>query len=542
MNRQTSTNDLPGGVEAGLLERKARRFVFLLQVIFAVVALFQLDAPFLSAHNDRQNQTFDTSHRIFTGGWRAVVEPKASFSLEHYEAQPFTVVEMEIPFHGILGWPVAVLTGRERAAVRIVSIGFAWVSIWLIYLILRKWLDPVSSAAGAAVWATAPLLLQFGQVPMPDIICTAGVLAAFLASLRGRLGWSSAGFLFAILAKSSVLACGLPILVALLVARNCRTIGQFLRESLAWGIAPLAGLITWIVVLDKFGEPTPWTLPKLLAERGEMQTLFTPKFYLFILACLLPFGLGVAGAIGFAVAVARRSVRMNSWVVWSVIISNLVYCLFVVRKIPEPQYLLPPLAWATMVASFGWPWLIDRWRSSTAWRASICGVAVLHAAIVVGGTINLKASRVPNFGDVEGAAKVLPPGARVIAVYRSYGASPAVWLNHNVHALDKLSELEARLPKLQPMGYTHVVIIDLVSHTDRFRGMNAKAFLAYALEVISGHSDSVGAPLSDGKNAFHPVWEYCEQRFVKLYEKPRVAVYSLATQPAAGAMAPGGGQ
>ena len=537
VNQQTSSRDLPLGA-SGPVEQKARRFVLLLQVLFTVVALFQLDAPFLSAHNDRQNQTFDTSHRIFAGGWRAVVEPKASFSLEHYEEQPFTVVEMEIPFHGILGWPIAVLTGHERAAVRIVSIAFGWVSTWLLFLVLRQWLDPVSSAAGTAVWALAPLVLQFGQVPMPDIICTAGVLAAFLASLRGRLGWSSAGFLFAILAKSSVLTCGLPILVALLVARNCRSIGQFLRESLAWGIGPLVGLIAWILVLDKFGEPTPWTLPKLLAGRGELQTLFTPRFYLFILACLLPFGLGVAGVLGLAAAIIRRSVRMNPLILASVVVSNLVYILFVVRKIPEPQYLLPPLAWAIMVASFGWPVLFGWWRSSSIWRASICGVLILHALVVIGGTINLKSSRVPNFSDVEGAAQVLPPGARVIAVYRSYGASPAVWLDRNVHSLDRLSELEARLPKLRPMGYTHVVIIDLVSHTDRFRAMNASAFLSYAMGAVSGRAETAGVPLSDSRNAFHPVWEYCEQRFGKLYERPQVAVYSLAAPPATGHAAP----
>ncbi len=42
--------------------------------------LFQLDAPFLSAHNERQNDTFDAARHVFHDGWQSIVMPKVSYS------------------------------------------------------------------------------------------------------------------------------------------------------------------------------------------------------------------------------------------------------------------------------------------------------------------------------------------------------------------------------------------------------------------------------------------------------------------------------
>src|SRR5690348_4396889 len=97
------------------------KLVVLLQALFLAVALFQIDGPFLSAHNERQNQTYDVARNIFHRGWRAVLAPQASFSVPGYERQSFTSLQLEFPFHGLLGWPISKLTTHERAIVRIIS-------------------------------------------------------------------------------------------------------------------------------------------------------------------------------------------------------------------------------------------------------------------------------------------------------------------------------------------------------------------------------------------------------------------------------------
>src|SRR5262249_26928918 len=123
----------------------ARRLILFLQSLFLLSGVFQLDAPFLSTHNDRQNQTFDVARNVFHHGWRGLLTPKASFSLPGYEQQPYTVIQLEFPFHGLLAWPLAAATGHERAAVRLISILFALISIQLIYEIICRFAKPLTA-------------------------------------------------------------------------------------------------------------------------------------------------------------------------------------------------------------------------------------------------------------------------------------------------------------------------------------------------------------------------------------------------------------
>ncbi|MDB6108557.1 MAG: hypothetical protein JWR69_307 [Pedosphaera sp.] len=510
----------------GKSEREALRFVRLLQALFLLTALFQLDAPFIAAHNERQNQTYDMARHVFHEGWRAVLTPKVSFSLPGYEWRPFTIAQLEVPFHGLLGWPLARVAGHERMVVRLVSIAFALVSIQLLYLILRCWLKPAAATVGTAVWTTAPLVLHFGQVPMPDILCTTGILAAFFFALRGKLWASSGCFLFAVLAKTSVLAFGLPILVALLAARKCQCARDCFRCSILWGLAPLLGLSAWIA-LGLLAPPTPWTVLTIITERGDFGALARPSFYIFVLGCLLPFGMGILGALGFASAMLKKTPGMNPWIKWALIVANVFYLVSVVRKIPEPQYTLPLLAWAVVAASFGFQSLIDRLGGGILWRAALGAALGLHVLVVVIFACDVKASRVPNFTEIESVAGMLPVDARVVVVYRYYGASPAVWLNRNVFAIDNLPELEAELPKLQALGFNHLVILDLESRHHDISRTGLVALARRLLRAAPGKSSPEEATLTSLADSSSPVRRYCDQRFSRLLERQHIVLYSL---------------
>jgi len=513
---------------AGLTESCARRLVGLLLAVFLAISLFGLDGPFLSQHNERQNQTFDTARHVFREGWSAVFTPKASFSLPGYEQRPFTVIRQEFPFHGVLAWPLVVVFGREAAMVRLVSIAFSLGSIILMYLILRQWLAPGGAVTGAAIWTFSPLFLHFGQVPMPDILCTTGMLAAFWFALRSRLPASSACFLFAVLAKLSVAVFGLPILVALLIAKNCQKPRDFVRASICWGLFPLAGLAVW-TSLEIMDPDTPWTIAKL-SGRGSIWLALSPKFYVFILGCLVPYGIGLLGILGCALTVRNRGGGIHPWLKWSVPVANLLYFVLVVTKIQEPQYLLPSLAWAVMAAAVGLNGFTS--NSGGRWRWALACLAGLQLLTSACFAAELKASRIPGFEAFPQVAAMIPPGARVIVAYEHYGASPAVWLDRNVLAVHEVATLDGEWPQLQKEGYTHVLLMDVKSHYGGFSGNDLRRWFAAFFHARREASTGRDASLTDFAGPSSPFRQYCDPKFPKVFASDYLVLYQLPVQDA----------
>jgi hypothetical protein len=341
---------------------------------------------------------------------------------------------------------------------------------------------------------------------MPDILCTTGIIASFSFALNGNLPVSSGCFLFAILAKESVLPFGLPILVALLVAKECRSAGRVLTLSIAWGLVPILGLAAWIS-LDRFSPPTPWTILQTATDRNDTG-LLQPRLYIFTTACLFPFGVGVLGTLGIASAALNKAQRMNCWIRRSIIVACLVYFVFVIRKILEPQYFLPLVFWLALAASFGFARLIERQRFSLVWRTAL-GVAICaHVLVVWMFTSDLKAARVSNLAEIECAAHLIPNGARVVMVCRHYGAGPAVWLNHNVVNIPgDTKNMDHELRTLRSQNFTYLMILDVESrHGDHASGGEAVTHFA--------------APSS-------PVRQFCDQYLQRLFESQSVVLYSL---------------
>jgi hypothetical protein len=518
---------IPTTGSPGMKESRACRLVGLLQITFLVIALFDLNGPLVSYHYERQNQTFDMACHVFNEGWSAVLTPKTSFSLPGFETRPFTVARQEFPFHGVLGWPLAKMFGHPAAVVRVISIVFALWSIRLFFLILRQWLAPGMALFGTALWSLSPLLLHFGQVPMPDILCTTGMLASFWFALRNNLPASSASFLFAILAKISVIIFGLPVLTALLVARNCKTILECLRVSFCWGAIPLVGLAGWSSL--EFIDPnTPWTVAKMINGRDGIHQLFNLKFYGTILVVLIPYGLGPVGILGCAMTAAKRCApQIKPVVKWALLVSNILYVIIVFVRIPEPQYLLPSLAWLIMAAVFGINHLAGKTNHGIRWRAGVVSLICLQALSAFIFTSDLKASRVPDFQSIEKAAASIPPGARVIVAYPFYGAAPAVWLKHNVLAVDNFDTLKMELPRLQKIGFSYLVLLDVETRTKNASKDNALKMLASICHLNRQNTAGRDPWLSDYTLRTSPFCQYCDPQFARIFSGDFVIVYAL---------------
>ncbi len=525
--KKRSVGDEPG-LEASRADRGwiPRHWILRgIQVCFLIIGLFQIDSPFLSAHNERQNQTYGSALEIFQNGWSAVWTPKASFSLPGYEARPYTVMRQEFPFHGVMAWPVVKLIGHPRSVVRLVSISFALFSIEFIYLILQRWVSPIGGLIGAALWGLSPLILQFGQVPMPDILCTTGMLGAFWFAIKPNLSASSAWFLFAILSKVSVIFFGLPILTALVLAKNCRSYGEFLRIALAWGMGPLIGLLCW-TSLEIIDPDTPWTVMKMVSRGGSSGNLTRLNFYVFLVSSLLPYGLGVLGIWGCLLAVTRRKLAgLRPALLITLLISNILYVLAVVIKIPEPQYILPMLAWLVLVAAIGLATVFEvAPRYNRPVRGLMVGLHVLIAAIF---THDLKSAHIPSYEDLERVARMIPSGSRVIAAYPFYGASPAVWLNQNVYAEHSVGELTAELPQLENDGFNYILIMDVKSHSTERHASVASLKKLFASVIPTGKETQAPVNLTDFAAPDSPLRKFCDARFHRLFSTRAVVLYAL---------------
>jgi hypothetical protein len=397
-----------------------------------------------------------------------------------------------------------------------------------LYWILRFWLPPVVSALGAAIWATAPLVLHFGQVPMPDILCTTGILAAFWFALRGKLPASSGCFGFAILAKMSVIVFGLPVLVALLVARNCNSLRDFLRLSLLWGWFPLLSLATWEIVLYSFAPSTPMSVVQIWQE-GKPWSLFAHLvIYKFLLGCIFPFGIGVLGMAGLLFAVRAEKSPMDARIKWAIIVSNLIFLAFVIRKVAEPQYVLQMLPWFVIGASFGLDYFLKKLCAGIGWRIGFGMVLILHILVALFFTMDLKTSRVHNLPDIERAGELLPPDARVVVIYRFYGAGPAVWLDRNVVPMGVPDRLEESFTRLQAEGFSHVLILDIESLHNRRSAKDPQALLARIIGAVGRAPSVENANMPAFTDPAGPFRQFCDRNFSQMFAAPHVVLYSIA--------------
>jgi hypothetical protein len=509
------------------------RVVALLQLFFLIVALFGLNRPFVSTHYVRQCFTFQTAQHVYHEGWSAVVLPKGSFTQLsgpdpddmstplHIPAPRYTICRLEMPFIGIFGWPAAQLFPKHDAAVsRLVAVAFSIFCIGLLYRVLRYWFDPLPALLGTTIWTTAPLILHFGQVPMPDILATTGLVAAFYLALRGSLTGSSLAFLFALLAKLSVTPFGLPILVALQIARETRSAFQFVKLSLLWGLSPLLGAIL-LLVTGLHLPPGSWTIvggyqPGTYGPL-EFEDLTDPITYVRFLLFTFVSGCGLFGLLGLVFAAGDPTPRMNRLL--KIAIDVAIMANYALERITlrEPQYTLPILFWLIVAASFGFPRFIEKIRGDRRWRVASLAILLIQIGIATTDTIFLKASRVPNLAEMHAAMKLTPTDARVVVYAFVPNQAPPVWLNRNTLSFSPLANpdanrhfLQTRLEDFHKAGFNYLLVFDV------------NEYASIGTYRLSGdrHPRNLTNPSS-------PVRKFLDKRYRTLYDQNQVVLYSL---------------
>lgn len=233
-----------------------------------------------------------------------------------------------------------------------------------------------------------------------EVLCTIGVLAAFLCYLRFRSGGGGCWFagsmlLFAAALLTKEMAVTFPLLVVLyelLIKKTAKA------KDLAWAVVFFAILALYLVIRQKMLTVTTWESPplpiriatgisvvadylRLLVFPFPLKVMYDPpiRWTLFQLPVLIPLGLllVVAGSAAYA---ARRAPVVSFAIAWVFVTLVPVSCLLV---FPTPammaeRYLYLPSFGLALLAG----WQFDRLSGRDNRRLAVLAVAGLLAVVL----------------------------------------------------------------------------------------------------------------------------------------------------------------
>lgn len=450
---------------------KSRGMLILFCLLFIGIGLLQLAEPrFRSASHERQNQTVSMELSAadgagFAGFWRS---PRLPFSMADAPAQRFTVFRFEFPFHAALAYALRFLNWRGSSVYIVLSLLFSILSALLLSATLSRWgIDRTASATAAGLWLFSPLVLHYGQIPMPDILATlfwAGAIYALF--IRNSLSYSSLLFALALIAKPNIGPFGLPFAFYFISRRS-----PF--RLLVWGLLPSLFLILWNLGLrwDLPGSQNIFTMRasgQIGADAGDLRTL---NFYVRVFLYPTLFGVGFMGlaALGVAQRKWRISRDVRNFLLGSMLAMLFCYLKFTRFMWREPQYTLPFLYAMTLMVGLALPFAFKKIQHSLKWRW-IFGCALLAQGVVSTQlTLDLKASRAPAEAELLAARQFLTEADRVLTLSPSYGASPALWLGKNTLEYFPIrGAAPASLGEFQRLGFTHFVVLDYTLRSGLF--------------------------------------------------------------------------
>ena len=464
--------------------------ILVLSILNFFIYIFSIDSLYVSAQHERQSQTSGIALNIVKKGIISFWQPEVDFPMNRRYTENFntqiidtTIIRYEVPFHGILNWPISILVGWKSWTPSLISFISSVVTIFLCWSFFSRFFEPKIAFFGVLILSTSPLFLHFGQVPMPDILSLMFLVASVLfatpytfnhqsnADSSSRSSWkikslllSASFFAMGILAKQSIA----PFLLspAMLLSSQERGRRRILTVIL-YSVIAILPLLIW-ASLSVFDNPLYSTnfieMAKDPNHKGFPQDLFTLNFYLRSFIYISIFGVGFLGVV--LALYSLPSLFRNKK--YDFFLGAVLGCLYLYISTPrlmwrEPQYSLIVVFWLSFLASAGLQVLSRKSEyfsgfSKKIFRYSLLLLFIIQLFTVTAGTLDLKASRIPNAPELVEAGKLLPPEAKVIQVSPSYGATPTFLLNRKTILLED-SSISA-LDKYIKSGYRYILFWD----------------------------------------------------------------------------------
>lgn len=130
-------------------------------------------------------------------GWR---QTQTAFTALWLRDHPFDLLHAQLPIFGppfevpmefpVFQWLAALVMHvlDADAALRVTGLATFLVTAVLVWVLLRRYADPVAALAACAAFLFVPLNLLFGKGSLPEFTATAGALAWLIFGLRWREG------------------------------------------------------------------------------------------------------------------------------------------------------------------------------------------------------------------------------------------------------------------------------------------------------------------------------------------------------------------
>ena len=257
-------------------------------------------------------------------------------------------------YHWLVAWLMGCLGFDTAFGARAINAGFALATIALFYLARRE-LHPADAGRASAQLALLPILFPFFFLTYTDVLSLGLILAAWVATLKGRHRWSA-----------------VAVLAAMLVRQNNVVWAVFFAAWSAWpawiafrqGSAQRTALRQiWPYAIPLVAFLAFWAWNGTMAYSGSVATVHpdvslhvgTPLFALFLIALLLP----LQAASGLARFLGH--IRQHAW---RVLLPVLVFAMFAAFFVVDHPYNRLALSvnvrnqWLMLVQNTAWAWWI----------------------------------------------------------------------------------------------------------------------------------------------------------------------------------------
>lgn len=502
--REQAVNDRNQPVSRGNGANADCRWLLVIGLAAVLLAATQIARPPVTAFMERQAQTLLLVRQACSKGAVALLtRPTLPFGFWHGSDSNVDIVcRYEVPVHALGALVLRPFGLSEVVAAHLVSLLFGVITLVAFVGALRTLgVSARSQRLGLWILAWSPLFLMLSASPMPDIVSIGFYSLALLWTLRRRVLGSAIWCSAALLAKASIAPFLLPLFIWLFWG-GWPVAKATVKDAVIWLIVALVPVAGWSALAFSDGTAS-WNLWEAFSS-GEKQTfpgaLLTGGFYLGVGAYIVVLGIGFAGLAGVAKGVAGIARRFPAF--GAGIAASLLFVLLFMSHymMGEPQYTLPVLFLACLVAALGF--------DAIPGRKIILGLIVLWIPVQAIAVWDLWMDRCPDAAVLLAAGRAMPADARILQVSPSSGAVPSYWLNRPVSAIERMEDApELALRKCVRAGFTHLVFIDYT-----IRG-NA---------LIPGARDPVPAADLDRE-----LWDWSSAHLPRGFAGPGVTVFDL---------------
>lgn len=270
--------------------------------------------------------------------------------------------------------------GKSRTSALMLMCLLATIVAVLLYFALREEFGDAAGIVAAAVFLSLPLVREQYSLVLPEMLCTAWMLAAALALGRffERERWSDALWFglfaaLAILTDWAGLALVLVVPIAVFLSRKTGLLARLPFWSGMILACALAGPLAW------YFRVTGWSLLSFDFSREAL------PFYAARLAVGIGFILFLFAVPSLIGKILRPAGRAGHWAVHAALLAGVVIFVILAPAELEPRRLLPALPTAMMFAAAGCAAVAKRLGRSAGFVLLIAGVltiALLESVVV----------------------------------------------------------------------------------------------------------------------------------------------------------------